>query len=120
MALDYCTSLGNTCCHSTVSIPHAHGIEVACDFNPCRLCTDEANSKNGGASALPINWVVRLEAFVSRLAPQYKWLVADLEAVNRTRTPWVIVQFHQAMYHTYDTSHYKEVCGNPQLHAATA
>jgi hypothetical protein len=40
---------------------------------------------------------------------QYKWLKADLAAVNRTLTPWVIVTYHTATYHTYKTTHYKEV-----------
>ncbi len=29
---------------------------------------------------------------------QAKWLLSDLAAVNRTRTPWVLVQFHRPMY----------------------
>lgn len=41
--------------------------------------------------------------------PQYKWLAADLAAVNRKLTPWIVVVFHQPYYHTYATSHYKEV-----------
>lgn len=38
---------------------------------------------------------------------QYKWLEQDLANVNRTATPWVIVSFHAAIYHTY-VNHYKE------------
>lgn len=30
---------------------------------------------------------------------QYKWFEADLSAVNRTLTPWVIVESHRPMYH---------------------
>jgi hypothetical protein len=35
------------------------------------------------------------------LAPgsvQYEWLVADLDAVNRTATPWVVVEMHRPLY----------------------
>lgn len=31
-------------------------------------------------------------------SPQYEWLRADLEAVNRTLTPWVVVESHRPMY----------------------
>lgn len=29
---------------------------------------------------------------------QYQWLEADLRAVNRTRTPWLVVESHRPMY----------------------
>jgi hypothetical protein len=29
---------------------------------------------------------------------QYEWLVADLDAVNRTATPWVVVEMHRPLY----------------------
>ncbi|KAL4419215.1 hypothetical protein ABPG77_010657, partial [Micractinium sp. CCAP 211/92] len=32
---------------------------------------------------------------------QYKWLVKDLEAVDRQRTPWLVVYMHASMYHSY-------------------
>lgn len=42
--------------------------------------------------------------FVYVLAgPQWEWLNADLAAVNRTRTPWVVVLGHRAMYCEKDT-----------------
>lgn len=31
-------------------------------------------------------------------SPQYEWLEADLRAVNRTRTPWLVVESHRPMY----------------------
>eukprot|EP00743_Colponemidia_sp_Colp-15_P006986 GILK01007539.1.p1 GENE.GILK01007539.1~~GILK01007539.1.p1 ORF type:complete len:660 (-),score=66.82 GILK01007539.1:116-2095(-) len=31
-------------------------------------------------------------------SPQYRWLEKDLAAVDRTRTPWVVVGGHRAMY----------------------
>jgi Icc-related predicted phosphoesterase len=34
--------------------------------------------------------------------------MADMEAVNRDRTPWVIVMVHAPPYHTY-YHHYKEM-----------
>lgn len=38
---------------------------------------------------------------------QYKWLEQDLANVNRTATPWVLLTFHSAIYHSY-VKHYKE------------
>ncbi len=35
--------------------------------------------------------------------PQLKWMRADLAKVDRTRTPWVIVLGHRAMYCTKNT-----------------
>jgi acid phosphatase type 7 len=31
-------------------------------------------------------------------SPQHSWLRADLEAVNRTLTPWIVAEFHRPMY----------------------
>ena len=31
-------------------------------------------------------------------SPQYEWLQADLEATNRTLTPWIVVESHRPMY----------------------
>ena len=39
---------------------------------------------------------------------QYNFFVADMAAVNRTQTPWLIVSFHAPPYHSYYT-HYKEM-----------
>jgi hypothetical protein len=36
-------------------------------------------------------------------APQYAWLDADLAAVNRTETPWVIVYGHRSIYCSCDS-----------------
>lgn len=40
-------------------------------------------------------------------SPQYNFLFADLQAVNRTATPWIIAQWHAPWYSSY-TVHYKE------------
>jgi hypothetical protein len=32
---------------------------------------------------------------------RYKWFLSELKAVNRTVTPWVIVNFHFPMYTSY-------------------
>lgn len=37
---------------------------------------------------------------------QYKWLAADLAAVDRTRTPWVVAMAHRPMYSS-ETSSYQ-------------
>ena len=29
---------------------------------------------------------------------QFKWLENDLKSVNRTVTPWVVVEFHRPLY----------------------
>ncbi|KAL7480813.1 hypothetical protein ACHAW6_006479 [Cyclotella cf. meneghiniana] len=34
-------------------------------------------------------------------SPQYNWLNQDLQAVNRTTTPWLIVEMHRPMYDKY-------------------
>lgn len=34
---------------------------------------------------------------------QYKWLERDLSSINRTLTPWVIVEAHRPMYHIEDS-----------------
>ena len=39
---------------------------------------------------------------------QYNWFAADIAAVNRAVTPWLIVSFHAPPYHSYYT-HYKEM-----------
>jgi len=38
---------------------------------------------------------------------QYKWLAGELEAVDREKTPWLIVAFHAPWYSTY-VRHYRE------------
>ncbi len=35
---------------------------------------------------------------MSRGSPQQQFAIADLAAVNRTRTPWVVVSWHRLMY----------------------
>ncbi|KAL6761255.1 Metallo-dependent phosphatase-like protein [Haematococcus lacustris] len=39
--------------------------------------------------------------------PQYAWAVEELTSVDRSLTPWLIVQFHAPIYHSYFV-HYKE------------
>ncbi len=39
--------------------------------------------------------------------PQHAWFSADVAAVDRRVTPWLVVAFHGPAYHTYYT-HYKE------------
>jgi hypothetical protein len=34
-------------------------------------------------------------------SPQYNWLSQDLQSVNRTTTPWLIVEMHRPMYDKY-------------------
>lgn len=31
-------------------------------------------------------------------SPQYVWLENDLQSVNRSKTPWVVIAGHRAMY----------------------
>ena len=40
--------------------------------------------------------------------PQYNWFLADIKAVDRVATPWLVVMFHAPPYHSYYT-HYKEM-----------
>ena len=41
-------------------------------------------------------------------SPQHSWFVADLRAVDRSKTPWLLVAVHASPMHTYYT-HYKEM-----------
>ena len=53
-----------------------------------------------------VHWVaVSTEAyfFYAGQAAQYAWLEADLAAVNRTATPWVIVYGHRSIYCSCDS-----------------
>ena len=50
---------------------------------------------------------------------QYNFAVADLAAVNRVATPWLLVVFHSPPYHTYNT-HYKEMDVRAQRISAAA
>ncbi|KAL6764742.1 Metallo-dependent phosphatase-like protein [Haematococcus lacustris] len=40
-------------------------------------------------------------------SPQYRWALQQLLEVDRDATPWLVVQFHAPIYHTY-AGHYKE------------
>ena len=42
--------------------------------------------------------VISGEHDLSRGSPQHAWIVQDLEAVNRTLTPWVVVEVHRPFY----------------------
>ncbi len=37
-------------------------------------------------------------------SPQYRWAAAELEAVNRTETPWLVVLMHGSPRTTYAES----------------
>ncbi|MEW5304742.1 MAG: hypothetical protein WDW36_007333 [Sanguina aurantia] len=52
--------------------------------------------------------IVGLSAYLSTLpgSAQFKWLAADLAAVDRTVTPWVVVMMHPPLYNTV-SYHYK-------------
>ncbi|KAJ9509680.1 hypothetical protein QJQ45_011325 [Haematococcus lacustris] len=39
--------------------------------------------------------------------PQHRWTMVELLSVDRSATPWLVVQFHAPIYHSYYT-HYKE------------
>ncbi|KAK9824485.1 hypothetical protein WJX72_010710 [[Myrmecia] bisecta] len=40
-------------------------------------------------------------------SPQHQWLVKDLATYNRTKTPWLVANWHAPWYSSY-TKHYKE------------
>ena len=80
---------------------------------------------NGGMSAANLGDTWAAQYFSQNLGPvhlivlnnyipfatgtaQYNWFAADIAAVNRTVTPWLIVSFHAPPYHSYYT-HYKEM-----------
>ena len=39
-------------------------------------------------------------------SPQHTWVMAELAAVDRMVTPWLMVQMHAPVYHSY-VNHYK-------------
>mmetsp|Transcript_4989 Transcript_4989/g.9209 ORF Transcript_4989/g.9209 Transcript_4989/m.9209 type:complete len:699 (-) Transcript_4989:168-2264(-) len=41
-------------------------------------------------------------------SPQYNWAMKEFATYDRQKTPWLIVMYHSATYHTYYT-HYKEM-----------
>ena len=46
---------------------------------------------------------------------QFSWFLNDIARVDRGRTPWVIVGWHQPPYNSYST-HYKEFeCGRQEI-----
>ena len=46
---------------------------------------------------------------------QLNWFLNDIARVDRGKTPWVIVNWHQPAYHSY-ADHYKEFeCGRLQI-----
>nr|GLL48823.1 Purple acid phosphatase 1 [Ipomoea trifida] len=42
-----------------------------------------------------------------KYSPQYKWFTSELEKVNRSETPWLIVLVHAPLYNSYE-AHYME------------
>lgn len=43
--------------------------------------------------------MLNTELSVSPDSPQFRWLAADLAAVNRSVTPWLVLMGHRPMYH---------------------
>lgn len=54
-----------------------------------------------------VNWVLFLFYLLGKYTPQYMWLEAELEKVNRSETPWLIVLVHSPWYNSYNY-HYME------------
>lgn len=50
---------------------------------------------------------------------QYEWLAADLHAVDRSRTPWIILMTHVPWY-TSNLMHIAEAGGLPMSHYSTS
>lgn len=44
---------------------------------------------------------------------QYEWLVAELESIDRKKTPWVLLTMHPPIYNTFSLHHH-----DPQIFAA--
>lgn len=44
---------------------------------------------------------------LGKYTPQYMWLQAEFEKVNRSETPWLIVMVHSPWYNSYNY-HYME------------
>lgn len=39
---------------------------------------------------------------LSPFSRQYQWLESDLQSLDRTKTPWVIVEIHRPLYNSFD------------------
>lgn len=53
-----------------------------------------------GATMIYLTTFIGQDDFSTK-SVQYQWFLATLQAVNRTRTPWIIVNFHYPMYSSY-------------------
>jgi hypothetical protein len=78
------------------------GVPVAKRFAMPGSTTDHQGSNSvfwySYNSASVHTTVLSSEHDLSPKSRQYQWLEHDLQAVNRTRTPWVVVELHRPLY----------------------
>jgi acid phosphatase type 7 len=63
------------------------------------------NGMYGSVSLPGVAHIIQLTSYVfnstfEKHEKMYKWLEADLKKVDRTKTPWLIVLFHDPWYST--------------------
>ena len=66
-------------------------------------CLNPTDSTNVGPAH-----IIGLSAYMTSVpgSVQYNWLAADLASVDRSVTPWVMIQMHPPLYNTL-IYHYK-------------
>jgi Calcineurin-like phosphoesterase len=90
-------------------------------FTPAMPQTAISGSPYWWSVDLGLAHIITLSPFhdYNATSPQYQWLKADLEAVNKTVTPWIFGLWHMPMYHSYDDA-WKLVGRSPPLGTSDA
>ena len=63
----------------------------------------------GCINSLPCDFdVITSYGDYNATSAQYKWLAADLKAVDRTKTPWLVASMHAPWYNS-NVKHHNEI-----------
>ena len=83
------------------------------DTPPYPLPYDWGNAYYSFAFGPAKNIILSAYSSMEPESQQYKWLVDELENVDRTINPWVLISIHTPIYNTFHKHFY-----DPQIHAA--
>ena len=93
--------------------PYHHEGPLNMEFAPYPVPYDWGNGYYsfiiGPAKTIVINAYASMEPD----SPQYNWVMAELESVDRAATPWLLVSIHVPFYNTFSIHH-----KDPSIHAA--